>query len=138
MSDIKLFRLQNHKAAEIAGTASHLEKPLQSLIESNLEPLLGIRLVATEYPTGKTHSGRIDTLGLDENLCPVILEYLHINPDQHPHLAGFTRDVRKIGHLGTGDLELNLARLADVERAKPYLTAAYHGGADASQAKLPI
>jgi RecB family endonuclease NucS len=75
MSDIKLFRLQNHKAAEIAGTASQLEKPLQTLIEDNLEPLLGIRLVATEYPTGKTHSGRIDTLGLDENLCPVILEY---------------------------------------------------------------
>lgn len=75
MSDIKLFHLQNGKASPITGTASHLEKPLQSLIESNLEPLLGIRLVASEYPTGKTHAGRIDTLGLDENHCPVILEY---------------------------------------------------------------
>ena len=27
------------------------------------------------YSTGKTHSGRIDSLGLDENNCPVILEY---------------------------------------------------------------
>src|SRR5208283_804935 len=41
----------------------------------NLEPLLGIRFIAIEYSTGKTHAGRIYTLGLDENHCPVILEY---------------------------------------------------------------
>ncbi len=75
MSDIKLFQLKNGKAAELQGDASDLEKPLQNLIEANLEPLLGIRFLATEYSTGKTHGGRIDTLGLDENNCPVILEY---------------------------------------------------------------
>jgi predicted transport protein len=75
MSDIKLFRIEGKIAKEIHGTASTLEKPLQSLIEANLEPLLGIRLVATEYSTGKTHAGRIDTLGLDENDSPVIFEY---------------------------------------------------------------
>jgi predicted transport protein len=57
------------------GVGSDLEKPLQSLIEKNLEALLGVRFLATEYSTGKTHAGRIDTLGLDENNCPVILEY---------------------------------------------------------------
>lgn len=75
MSDIKLFRLQCGKAAEVKGYASDLEKPLQSLIEANLEPLLGVRFLATEYSTGKTHAGRIDTLGLDENSSPVLLEY---------------------------------------------------------------
>lgn len=75
MSDIRLFRLAGTQAAEISGTASTLEKPLQTLIEANLEPLLAIRFLATEYSTGKTHAGRIDTLGLDENDCPVILEY---------------------------------------------------------------
>lgn len=75
MSDIKLFRLAGGKANELQGTASDLEKPLQTLIESNLEALLGVRFLATEYSTGKTHAGRIDTLGLDENDCPVILEY---------------------------------------------------------------
>jgi predicted transport protein len=75
MSDIKLFQLKNGKATELQGDASDLEKPLQSLIEANLEPLLGIRFLATEYSTGKTHGGRIDSLGLDENNCPVILEY---------------------------------------------------------------
>jgi predicted transport protein len=75
MSDIKLFRLFAGKATELQGDASDLEKPLQTLIEANLEPLLGIRFLATEYSTGKTHGGRIDSLGLDENNCPVILEY---------------------------------------------------------------
>lgn len=75
MSDIKLFRLSAGVATELQGDASDLEKPLQTLIEANLEALLGIRFLATEYSTGKTHAGRIDSLGLDENNCPVILEY---------------------------------------------------------------
>ena len=75
MSDIKLFRLTQGHASELHGDASDLEKPLQTLIENNLDPLLSIRFLASEYSTGKTHAGRIDTLGLDENNCPVILEY---------------------------------------------------------------
>ncbi len=75
MSDIKLFRLTSGTATELQGSASDLEKPLQTLIEANLQPLLNIRFIATEHSTGKTHGGRIDSLGLDENHCPVILEY---------------------------------------------------------------
>jgi predicted transport protein len=75
MSDIKLFRLHAGQATELQGDVSDLEKPLQNLIEANLDTLLGIRFLASEYSTGKTHGGRIDTLGLDENHCPVILEY---------------------------------------------------------------
>lgn len=75
MSDIKLFCIQSGEARELRGDASDLEKPLQNLIEANLEVLLGIRFLATEYSTGKSHGGRIDTLGFDENNCPVILEY---------------------------------------------------------------
>jgi predicted transport protein len=75
MSEITLFRIGGGKAVELPSHASDLEKPLQTLIEENLDTLLGIRFLATEYPTGKTHAGRIDTLGIDENDCPVILEY---------------------------------------------------------------
>jgi predicted transport protein len=75
MSDIKLFRLTAGNVAELQGDASDLEKPLQTLLEANLQPLLNIRFLASEYSTGKTHGGRIDSLGLDENHCPVILEY---------------------------------------------------------------
>ncbi|MFZ3002025.1 MAG: DUF5655 domain-containing protein [Undibacterium umbellatum] len=75
MSEISLFRLSDGKATMLQGDASGLERPLQTLIESNLTNLLRIRFLASEYSTGKTHGGRIDTLGLDENACPVILEY---------------------------------------------------------------
>lgn len=75
MSDIKLFKLKDGYVAELQGNSSDLEKPLQVLIENNLESLLGVRFLATEYSTGKTHAGRIDSLGIDENGSPVILEY---------------------------------------------------------------
>ena len=52
-----------------------LEKELQSLVEENLEELFGITFLATEYSTGQRHGGRMDTLGIDENNSPVILEY---------------------------------------------------------------
>ncbi len=75
MSDIKLFRITKGQATELHGAASDLEKPMQNLIEANLNTFLGIRFLASEYATGKTHGGRIDSLGLDENHCPVIIEY---------------------------------------------------------------
>lgn len=75
MSDIKLFRLNKSGVKELTGTSVALEKSLQTMIENNLEAFLGIRFLATEYHTGKTHGGRIDTLGIDENGCPVIIEY---------------------------------------------------------------
>jgi len=34
-----------------------------------------VRFLHTEYNTGRKHGGRIDTLGIDENGCPVIIEY---------------------------------------------------------------
>ena len=63
MSDIKLFRLNNGSAAELAASAVTLEKKLQTLIEKHLETFLHVSFVASEYSTGKTHSGRINTIG---------------------------------------------------------------------------
>jgi predicted transport protein len=45
---------------------------LRDFFADNLESLLGVRFLAKEYPTT---DGRIDTLGLDENNAPVIIEY---------------------------------------------------------------
>lgn len=75
MSDIQLFRLEGGIATELSGRVASLEKTLQTLIEGQMETLLGVRFLASEYATGKTHKGRIDSLGLDENGCPVIIEY---------------------------------------------------------------
>lgn len=75
MSDIKLFRFGAGEAVELDGKAAPIEKSLQNLIESQMETFLGVRFLATEYSTGAKHRGRIDSLGLDENGCPVIVEY---------------------------------------------------------------
>ena len=72
MSDLKLFRLSSGGVAEMKGSTLALERSLQTLFEQNLESLLGIRFLASEQ---RTTSGRIDTLGIDENSSPVIIEY---------------------------------------------------------------
>ncbi len=75
MGDIKLFRVSTAGVQELTGQSVTVEKSLQNLIEGHLEDLLGVRFLASEYTTGKTHGGRIDTLGIDENGFPVIVEY---------------------------------------------------------------
>ncbi len=75
MSDIKLFRITGEHCSELEGKSAKLEKSLQTVIEQHLDALLGVRFLATEYITSKNHGGRMDTLGIDENGCPVIIEY---------------------------------------------------------------
>jgi len=75
MGDIRLYRTTGKTVSKIEGSSISIEKSLQGFIESHLNELLGVRFLETEYSTGKTHGGRIDTLGIDENECPVILEY---------------------------------------------------------------
>ena len=75
MSDIKLFQINNKKVTELQGTSTAVEKSLQTLIETHMEDFLGVKILASEYSTGAKHKGRIDSLGIDENKCPVIFEY---------------------------------------------------------------
>jgi len=49
------------------------ERHLQRLIEKNLLETLGLQFLATEYTT--TSGGRIDTLAVDSDGAPVIIEY---------------------------------------------------------------
>lgn len=75
MSDLKLFRLADGTATELASSSVSLEKSLQEVVERNMETVFGVRFLASEYSTGAKHGGRIDSLGLDENSSPVIFEY---------------------------------------------------------------
>lgn len=52
-----------------------LERQLQSLIENNLDEIFGVRFIATEFIIGGEQPGRIDTLGLDSEGAPTIIEY---------------------------------------------------------------
>ncbi len=75
MSELRLFTIAAGKATECPALAYKLEKEIQTLFEANLEALLGVRFVASEFSTGQ--GGRIDTLGIDENGFPVVIEYKH-------------------------------------------------------------
>lgn len=49
------------------------ERDLQKLVEKNLIETLGLQFLSTEYTT--TSGGRIDTLAVDADGAPVIIEY---------------------------------------------------------------
>tara|TARA_R110000744_G_scaffold35055_3_gene81418 strand:- start:7642 stop:8562 length:921 start_codon:yes stop_codon:yes gene_type:complete len=73
LSDIKLFQLGQNSVTELPSQAAKLEKDLQQLVEQHMDTFLGVKFLATEFTT--SNGGRIDSLGLDENGCPVIIEY---------------------------------------------------------------
>ena len=70
-----IFSQSNNTAKQIKLTTFEDEGSLQNFIENNLEEIFSIKFIASEFSTGEKHGGRIDTLGLDENGSPVIIEY---------------------------------------------------------------
>jgi predicted transport protein len=68
-----LFKINGPVVKKIIAKDLDLEKNLQSLFEQNLEEVLNINFLAHEYST--SFGGRIDTLGIDKNGSPCIIEY---------------------------------------------------------------
>lgn len=69
----KVGEEQNVK--QIRQTDFKNERELQNLFEDNLETLMGVRFIDSEVTTGDRQRGRIDTLGIDEDGSPTIIEY---------------------------------------------------------------
>lgn len=71
MADIKLFEISG-AVQELPSKQAALEKDLQKLLEENMFTFFGVTFLKSEY---KTTNGRMDSIGIDENNCPVIFEY---------------------------------------------------------------
>lgn len=71
MSAIQLFST-NGAVVEMKSKTAALEKDLQRLIEENMLTMFGVTFLQTEYVIA---NGRMDSIGIDENNCPVIFEY---------------------------------------------------------------
>ncbi len=114
------------RAVEMSGSSVALERELQSLIEGNMEAMLGIRFLASEYETGR-HRGRIDSLGLDETGAPVIVEYKRTRDkevvtqalsylawlnDSHAEFEGLVRD--RLGAEAAGSVDWSRPRIVCV------------------------
>lgn len=54
-----------------------------------------------------------------------ILLFVKVDPAELQLEPGFTRDVSKVGHFGTGDLEITLIKPDDLERAMPLIKRSY-------------
>ena len=70
-----LFEIDKLDLHPISQNNFDREKQLQTLVERNLQAVFNCRFVASEFPTGVQHGGRIDTLALSEENNPVIIEY---------------------------------------------------------------
>lgn len=68
-----IFKEENGKLRKLKLNSFSKEKNLQYLLEQNLLEVLDLHFLATEYST--TFGGRIDTLAVDSNGAPVIIEY---------------------------------------------------------------
>ena len=71
MADIKLFNIKG-QVEELQSTQVTLEKELQQLLEDNMYTFFGVTFLKSEY---RITNGRMDSIGIDENNCPVIFEY---------------------------------------------------------------
>jgi len=70
---MSLFKINGTTVKKITIKKLDLEKNLQVLFEQNLEEILNIVFLAHEYST--SFGGRIDSLGIDKNGSPCIIEY---------------------------------------------------------------
>ena len=77
-----LFQRNSQTLSLIKSTNFTNEKDLQTLIERNLGVVFDCRFVASEFPTGANHGGRIDTLALSEDNSPVIIEYKKVESSE--------------------------------------------------------
>ncbi|TCR23050.1 DUF5655 domain-containing protein [Streptomyces sp. BK205] len=75
MSGLKLFHTTKSGVAEVAPRLADVEADVQRIVEANMETMLGVTFLASEYVIDCVDGGRIDSLGVDENGAPVIVEY---------------------------------------------------------------
>ncbi len=68
-----LFKIKNSNVAKLSTVELGKEKNIQVLFEQNLLTILNVDFLASEYST--SFGGRIDTLGIDKNGSPVVIEY---------------------------------------------------------------
>lgn len=75
-----LYKKTDGKFKKLKSVALAREKTLQKIVEDNLQEMLEMHFLGTEYPT--TAGGIIDTLAVDYTGTPVIIEY-KLNKNQN-------------------------------------------------------
>ena len=134
VSNDPLDRMKNPVMVEAGRKAAITKKTTVYTIEEHLEklngPLLELFNTVRDYITGLDSSieetPKQNYIAYKTSQNFVCLEskrnkitlYLKVNPDEINPLPGQARDVRNIGHFGTGDFELTLKDMKDFEETK--------------------
>ncbi|MCX7746018.1 MAG: DUF5655 domain-containing protein [Clostridia bacterium] len=103
------------------------DKKIEELYNSIKEYILALGYDVTEnqlklYVAFK----KIKNIVCVEVRLKCIMLYLRVNPELVELENGFSRDVREVGHWGTGELELTIRNSGDFEKAKKYIDMAYN------------
>ncbi|WP_274912517.1 DUF5655 domain-containing protein [Streptomyces sp. WZ-12] len=76
MSSLKLFHATEVGVNEVTPRLAEAEVVVQGLIEAHMDTMLGVMFLSSEYVIDcDGDGGRIDSLGIDENGSPVVVEY---------------------------------------------------------------
>lgn len=122
------------KAAQIRATSTYTfeqhiaGKPqlIQELARSVQKFVMGLDAAVEEAPKKLYVAYRISqNIVCMETFNKQVALYLKLNPREVAGPERISRDVSKIGHFGTGDLEVVIKSQADLEAAKPFVEMAY-------------
>ena len=121
----KAARARKDMEAYLAG----LEGPLRELAQALDATLLGLgddteRAVLKRYVAYKRAGANFACVAVRRS-ADEILVYLRLAPPAAADMLPFMRDVTEVGHIGTGDLELRLAGMSQLEAARPYMARSY-------------
>jgi predicted transport protein len=122
------------KAAETRRTGiytyeQHLDgkpKEIVELAESVREFVMGLDPAMEESPKKRYVAYKISqNIICMETYQQRVLLYVKLDPATLGPLPNCARDVREVGHYGTGDLELSIRTVEDFESAKRFIELAY-------------
>lgn len=114
--------------AALNDSLSGLDGPLRELAEALDQALLGLgddteRAVLRRYIAYKKAGANFACAAV-RRTADEILVYLRLDPAGED-LLPFMRDVTDVGHIGTGDLELRLSDMSELQAARGYLARSY-------------
>lgn len=107
-----LFGITGQNVESVEQTNFNTERELQKLVEENVAIIFNCRFVASEFSTGASHAGRIDTLALSEENNPVIIEYKKVESSELINQSLFYLSWL---HDHRGDFELAVQRKLGIE-----------------------
>ena len=109
---------QEELLPKIPGKIRDLFKEICAFIE-----LIDEELDAVQLKYYKAYKKIQNVICIEAHKEKVIL-YLKLDPTKEKLVRGFSRDVSKIGHYGTGSLEISISDEAQFEEAKPIIERA--------------